>query len=88
MQPFTFESLSSSLSRLSDVIKSIPDLLRDPSANPLQSGILLGIFVTLVLIILVSIILMAVRPMHYDEGGAIKPGDISTYPGVGAAAAR
>lgn len=67
MPSITFESLSSSLSRLPEVIKSIPDLLRDPSANPLQSGILLGIFVTFVLIILVSIVLMAMRPPVDDE---------------------
>jgi hypothetical protein len=79
--PITFESLSSSLGRLSDVIKSIPDLLRDPSANPLQSGILLGIFVTLVLIVLVSVVLSVVRPSYYEDDELSRSEDSEEEPG-------
>ena len=67
MPDVSFESVNESLRRLPEVIRSIPDILRDPTANPLQAAILLGIAVTIVLIVLVSVILAVVRPSAEDE---------------------
>jgi hypothetical protein len=63
----TIEPLGKSLARLPDVIRSIPDIIRDPSANPLQAAILLGIGITLVLIVLVSVVLFLVRRSPEEE---------------------
>jgi hypothetical protein len=41
--------------------------MRNPSANPLQAGVLLGIVLTIVLIVLVSVILLIMRPSAEDE---------------------
>ena len=77
MPQLQFESLGQSLARLPQVIQSIPDILRNPSANPLQAAILLTITVVVVLIILLSIILLFVRPAreeeYYEEGAAAEP---------------
>ena len=62
-----FMSLSESLQRLTEVIKAIPDLLRDPSANPIQAAILLGIVLVLALIVLVSVVLVIMRPSRAEE---------------------
>jgi len=62
-----FESLSSSLARLPDVIKTIPDILRNPAANPLQAAVLLGIGLVLLLTILLSAVLVFMRPTADDE---------------------
>ena len=67
MPELTFEGLGESLARLPEVIRSIPDILRDPSANPVQAAILLGIVVALVLIVLVSVVLVIMRPSREEE---------------------
>lgn len=67
MPQLRFESLTDSLSRLPGVIQSIPDIVRNPAANPLQAAILLGIGVVLLLIVLMSIVLVIMRPESEDE---------------------
>ena len=65
--PVQFESLADSLARLPEVIRSIPDIIRNPSQNPMQAAILLGIAVTIVLIVVVSILIAVNRPSPEEE---------------------
>ena len=65
--PLKFESLGDSVSRLPQLIRSIPDTLRNPAANPMQAAILLGIVLVLALIILISVFLVIMRPGRLDE---------------------
>jgi hypothetical protein len=67
MPTLQFQSLSDSLSRLANIFQTIPDLIRNPQANPLQAAILLSIVVVLLLIVLISVILMFVRPTSDEE---------------------
>ena len=62
-----FEGLKQSLLRLPDVIKSIPDVVRNPVANPLAAVILLGAVSIIALIILLSVALIIMRPSVEDE---------------------
>ena len=62
-----FENITQSLLRLPDVIKSIPDVLRNPAANPLQAAVLLAMALVLALIILLSIVLAIMRSSVEDE---------------------
>ena len=74
MPQLQFESLAQSLARLPQVVQSIPDVLRDPAANPLQAAILLSMGVVLVLVVLLSIILIIVRPSPEAEEETLRPG--------------
>ncbi len=67
MPQITFESITESLMRLPAVIQSIPDIVRNPAANPLQATILLGIGLILLLIIVLSVLLMIMRPSAEEE---------------------
>jgi len=67
MPPLHFESLTSSLMRLPDVIKSVPDVIRNPAANPLQAAILLAMLLVVLLIVLLSVVLLIMRPSAEDE---------------------
>ena len=67
MPQIQFESLSSSLRRLPQLIQTIPDIIRDPSANPVQAVILLAMAVVLILILLLSIILIVMKPPTVEE---------------------
>ena len=67
MPQLQFEGLTDSLLRLPEVIKSIPDILREPAANPLPAAILLGMALVLVLIVLLTFLLIIVRPSPEDE---------------------
>lgn len=74
-QGLHFENLQDSLSRLPGVIQSIPDVVRDPSANPLQAAILLSMLVVIILVVLLSVVLIFLRPadeddFYYDEAEA------------------
>jgi hypothetical protein len=67
MPKVTMETLTQSLYRLPQVIRSIPDVIRNPAANPLQATILLGIALVLVLIVLLSVVLLIVRPDDEED---------------------
>jgi len=67
MPSIQFEDLGSSLSRLPQVIQSVPDVIRNPAANPLQAVILLGIAILIVLIVLMSAILLLMRSPDIKE---------------------
>lgn len=67
MPSIHFESLTSSLMRLPDVIKSLPDVVRNPAANPIQAAILLAMFLVVLLIVLLSVVLLIMRPSEEDE---------------------
>jgi len=67
MPPVEFEDLGSSLSRLPGLIEAIPDILRNPAANPLQAAILLGIGLIAVLIMLLSVFLFVMRPSREEQ---------------------
>ncbi len=67
MPDVQFESVTESLLRLPDVIKSIPDILRNPAANPLQATVLLGIAIMLVLILVLTVLLAFMRPSAEEE---------------------
>ena len=56
-----YEDLFSSLARLPEIFRSIPDIIREPSANPVHSVLLLAIFLLAVLIVLVSVMLFALK---------------------------
>ena len=62
MPKIEFESVGASLSRIPDVIRSIPDIIRNPAANPIQSAILLAIGLIFVLIVLLTLALLLLRP--------------------------
>jgi hypothetical protein len=66
MPNLQFESITESLSRLPQVIQAIPDVVRDPSSNPLQAAILLGIAIVLILVVLLTIVLIVMRPSAED----------------------
>jgi hypothetical protein len=57
-----FEDLASSIGRIPGLLAAIPDMIREPSANPTQSLLVIAILVTLVLLILVSMVLLAMGP--------------------------
>jgi hypothetical protein len=63
-----FEDIASSLARIPELIASIPDMIREPGANPTQSMLLIAILVTLVLLILVCMVLIAMRPPRRVPG--------------------
>lgn len=67
MDAITLAGFNESLKRLPQFIDSIPDILRNPSGNPVQATILLGIVVVFILIILVSVVLALMRPSEEDE---------------------
>jgi hypothetical protein len=67
MPQLQFENLWQSLMRLPQVIKSVPDILRDPASNPLQAAILLGMALAIALILLLSVVLVFVRPSADEE---------------------
>jgi hypothetical protein len=76
MPELQFESLTDSLSRLPGVIASIPDILREPAANPLQAAILLAIALLFVLIVLMTVILAIMgRSAEDDEFAYAEYGD-------------
>lgn len=57
-----FESIGGSLSRLPGVLRTVQDIIRDPSANPLQSAILLGVGLVSALILVITLFLVMTRP--------------------------
>ncbi len=65
-----FESLTESLFRIPDVLRSIPDLIREPSANPVQAVLLFGILIVLVLIVVVSALLVVMGRGRPARGAA------------------
>jgi len=67
MPSIRFENLSDSLSRLPNVIQSIPDIVRNPAANPLQTAILLGIGLVLALIVVLSVFIVLMRPSEEER---------------------
>ncbi len=67
MPRIQFEGLNQSLARLPQLISSLPDLLRDPGANPVMAAILLGIVLVIALIVMLSVILVFVRPSREEE---------------------
>ena len=75
MPQVSFESLSESLARLPDVIQSIPDIVRNPAANPVQAAILLGIVLVFVLILVVSLVLVLMRPSAEEEALLLQLGE-------------
>jgi len=66
MPQLQFQGIAESLQRLPQVLQTIPDILRDPSANPLQAAILLGIALVFMLIVLVGVVLLIMG--RSDEG--------------------
>lgn len=60
-----------SLARIPDVVKSIPDVLRQPAANPIQATILLGIVLAFAAIVLLTVGLVVTRPApdQSDQAG-------------------
>jgi len=94
MPQLQFKDLTQSLLRLPQVIQSIPDILRDPAANPLQAAILLGMGVVLVLVVLLLVILVIMRPSPeeeelFGEGGEVgAAGGAAPSAGARAAAER
>jgi hypothetical protein len=67
MTPVSYESLKESLARLPAVVQSIPDIMRNPAANPLQAAILLGIALLLALLLVLSVFLALMRPTAEEE---------------------
>lgn len=67
MNPVIFEGFNESIARLPQLLKSIPDILRNPAANPLQAAVLLGIGLVLVLIVVISVLLVFMRPSAEEE---------------------
>jgi hypothetical protein len=65
--PIHFENITESLLRFPDVINQIPDVLRNPAANPLQAAVLLGIGIVIVLIVLLSIVLMLMNRAEAEQ---------------------
>jgi hypothetical protein len=57
-----------SLARIPQLIGSIPDLIRNPGANPTQAMLVIGILVILVLLIIVAMVLLAVRAPRRASG--------------------
>ena len=89
MPRIQYEGLMQSLTRLPQVLQSIPDILRDPASNPLQAAILLGMAVVLVLVVLLSVILVIMRPSPEEEEqlyGAAEAGDAGDEAGAGVSA--
>jgi hypothetical protein len=69
----SFESISDSLARVPDAINSISDVVSDPAANPVKATILLGIVVLFAMIVLVTVVMVFVRPRY--EFAAADAGD-------------
>lgn len=67
MPQIRFEGLTQSIMRLPDVIRTIPDIIANPAANPVQAAILLGIVFVLLLIVLISVLLIVVRPSRMEQ---------------------
>jgi hypothetical protein len=67
MPELQFEDFATSLSRLPDVIQSIPDILRNPAANPLQAALLVGIVLVLALVVLLSVLLIIMNPSRQEQ---------------------
>ena len=57
-----FQNIFGVLGRLPEVIQSIPDVLRNPAASPVQAAVFLAIALGLSIIVLLSIMLVILRP--------------------------
>ncbi|MEI8080975.1 MAG: hypothetical protein WCI74_03930 [Actinomycetes bacterium] len=57
-----FLDIGESLRRIPEVVRTIPDVLREPASNPAMAALLVGIISVLLLIVLVTIMLFIMRP--------------------------
>ena len=57
-----FEDAARSITRIPDVVRSIPEILANPSANPTRSILVLALLVILAVIAVLSVVLIALRP--------------------------
>jgi len=62
MAAIRFDIIGQSLSRIPDVIRSIPDVIRNPSGNPLEAALLLAILLIVIVMLLLMVILVVMRP--------------------------
>ena len=80
MPQLPFDKVTQSLQRLPQFIQSIPDIVRNPAANPLQAAILLSMAVLVLLVVLLSVVLTIMRPDLEDAElyGEAAPGEAGT----------